>query len=545
MKFLLVEPAYKKKYPPMGLMKISTYHKRRNDDVWYYKGKMPDSLLKTLCIDRVYITTLFTFYYRQSLDTIKYYCKRFVPESIYVGGIMATLMEDQLKKDIPHCKILIGQLTDASVLDIDDHTNIDILPLDYSILDEILYDYPAGDNYISYTTRGCPNHCSFCAVPILEPNYQFTNNIRIQLKEVNARFGEKRNLLLLDNNIFNLSVNELQELVNDLQGQGFTKAPTFHTQSPYDLYLSKKDNPRLHPKVLKRAIDYLIASKDRIKRQDDKATYEQILHELSLANEQSVYITEHAEAIQSILRRNIASQPLKRYVDFNQGLEAARITPEKMAVLAQLPLRPVRIAFDHYTPQSGKNYRRAIQIAHDCGINHFSNYMLFNFDDTPDALWERLKINISLAQELHISIFSFPMKYMPITKTDRNHIGKFWNKKYLSAISAILNVTKGVVAQGEEFFNRAFGATLEEYHRILLLPRDFIIYRSFYEKQGLTAKWDQVFYQMSDDDKEELLHALIDHEYSTNNQLVLDLLPFYGETYKYRKVTELKHDRGC
>ena len=39
------------------------------------------------------------------------------------------------------------------------------LPLDYDILEETDYEYPAGDNYFAYTTRGCPNHCSFCAVP--------------------------------------------------------------------------------------------------------------------------------------------------------------------------------------------------------------------------------------------------------------------------------------------------------------------------------------------------------------------------------------------
>ena len=162
--------------------------------------------------------------------------------------------------------------------------------------------------------------------------------------------------------------------------------------------------------------------------------------------------------------------------------------------------------------------------------------MLFNFDDTPDALWHRLKINIELAQDLHISIFSFPMKYMPITRTDRNYIGPHWNKKYLQAISAILTVTKGVVAQGENFFNRAFGANLEEYHRILLLPRDFIIYRSFYEQQGLTTKWDGIYCQMSETDKDELLRTLNCQNHVTNNKLVLDILPFYNKENEYKEL---------
>lgn len=520
----------------MGLMKISTYHKSKNDEVWYYKGKMPDSQWNTIQFDRVYITTLFTFYYKQSVDTIKYYCKRINPQSVFVGGIMATLLEDKLRDDIPGCKILPGQLTDSYVLGLDDHINIDALPLDYSILDEIEYDYPAGDNYISYTTRGCPNHCAFCAVPILEPTYLFTNSIKEQIQNINQRFGEKRNLLLLDNNIFNLSPSQMQELVRDLQEVGFLKKPTFYKKSPFELYIAKCSNPRLHPKVLKKAIDYLKSFIEKITNDTDRYVYAQLILRLTTEENQGSFLIEHSAEITTILNKYRHDRPVKRYIDFNQGLEAARITPEKMEILAQLPLRPVRIAFDHYTPKAVENYRKAINIAHDCGINNFSNYMLFNFDDTPDALWLRLKINIDLAKELHISIFSFPMKYMPISRTDRKHIGPEWNIKYLQAISAILNVTKGVVAQGEQFFNRAFGATLDEYHRILLLPRDFIIFRSYYEQKGITAQWDRIYNVMTTKDRNELLEKLVNPTYNSVNKNVVEILPFYGKEYEYNTI---------
>ena len=58
MRVLLVEPKYKNKYPPMGLMKISTYHKMLGDEVHFVKGTNPS--IDAEVWDRIYVTTLFT-----------------------------------------------------------------------------------------------------------------------------------------------------------------------------------------------------------------------------------------------------------------------------------------------------------------------------------------------------------------------------------------------------------------------------------------------------------------------------------------------------
>ena len=56
MRILLVEPNYKNKYPPIGLMKISTFHRRIGDDVRFYKGDIKAFIINEIvneCISRL------------------------------------------------------------------------------------------------------------------------------------------------------------------------------------------------------------------------------------------------------------------------------------------------------------------------------------------------------------------------------------------------------------------------------------------------------------------------------------------------------------
>ena len=48
---LLIEPGYKNKYPPIGLMKIATYHRMLGDNVTFYKGDVKELELNYAVID--------------------------------------------------------------------------------------------------------------------------------------------------------------------------------------------------------------------------------------------------------------------------------------------------------------------------------------------------------------------------------------------------------------------------------------------------------------------------------------------------------------
>ena len=159
-KVLLIEPNYKNKYPPMGLMKLATYYRRLEDDVRFFKGNLKEFAARLLCeeffdevadvslgkyfpklieyiktgkyaplnaipgfrnseleikikeyrfryktedfpkFDVVAITTLFTFYWSETVDTINF-AKKFCKHSgrMLVGGIASTILPDEIKKE--------------------------------------------------------------------------------------------------------------------------------------------------------------------------------------------------------------------------------------------------------------------------------------------------------------------------------------------------------------------------------------------------------------------------------------------------------------
>jgi hypothetical protein len=150
LKVLLVEPYYKNKYPPIGLMKIATFHRNRGDIVEFYKGEAPYTKISQA--DKVYITSLFTFYYDITSKCIQHYQKYTHNDKIYLGGIAATLLEKEFKVDTGIKNVICGQLTDSRWLGYKEKINIDCLPLDYDILDDISYTYPVSNNYFIYTT---------------------------------------------------------------------------------------------------------------------------------------------------------------------------------------------------------------------------------------------------------------------------------------------------------------------------------------------------------------------------------------------------------
>jgi hypothetical protein len=421
MKVLLVEPAYKNKYPPLGLMKISAFHKNRGDEVYFIKGL--DKGFQGRLWDRVYITTMFSFHWAETVKTIKYYEFSVKdPQNFFVGGPMATLMADEIKMETGFSPVR-GLLNEKGKLGLSGDHRVDSMIPDYSILDDIEYEYPASDAYFAYMTRGCVRKCPFCAVPKIEPFFVEYIPLRKQIEVINQKYGEMKDLLLLDNNV--LASPKFDQIIDEILKMGFHKGA------------------KLNKKL--------------------------------------------------------------RHVDFNQGIDLRLLTKKKMKRLAELALYPLRIAFDHIRLR--EEYTQKIKWAAEFGFKRLSNYILYNYVDTPEDFYERLKINVELNEKLGTQIYSFPMKYIPVKNKDRRFAGKHWAPRYLRSIQCILQATHGVVSPRREFFEAAFGRNIEEFKKLLIMPDKYIIYREDYKNNG-TSEWAGLLASLSSAQKDEFLRIV-------------------------------------
>lgn len=450
--------------------------------------------------DRVGVTTLFTFYWDLSIETINF-AKKLVkdPKNLMVGGVLASIQPQELAKatglDI-HKKgqaggIHIGILRPGD-LDKGDTQKIDELELDYSILDEIEYKYPMSNAYYRYTTRGCVNKCAFCAVPTLEPDYIPYISLKERVERINDLYGEQKDLLLMDNNV--LASENYPQIIQEIIDCGFQKGAKFIQPNLLEIAirnLQRNINDRAYIRKAWYLIDELYNSINGEESYELYKIREKYHITKFLTSTKEGLISAYNEIKPIYEKHQNHGLGKLRIVDFNQGLDARLFTPEKARLMSMIAIKPVRIAFDDIKTE--KKYVEAIKMCCEVGLKDFSNYLLYNFNDLPDDLYNRLKINVNLCDELHISIYSFPMKFHPIRKTDdmnddyshnRDYIGKYWNRKYIRAIQAILNSTKGKIGRGTSFFEKAFGKNIEEYHKLLDMPETMIIYRFFFEWLG-------------------------------------------------------------
>ena len=604
---LLLEPNYKNKFPPIGLMKLATYFRLRGDYVVFYKGDLKEFLINDItsdCVEKLHqmdssinwklrsdriatyiryrkkddlvkigledsaysvlltpwvdyyknyyhkkqylknpkwdwvgVTTLFTFYWDITIETIEF-AKGMVkdPNNLMVGGVLASIQPKEIEKATgikPHCGTLHTPHKD---IDEDNEYIIDELPLDYSILDEIDYEYVDSGAFFSYATRGCIRHCPFCAVPTLEPKFQAYLPLKERIDRTRKLYGDQQHLLLMDNNV--LASEQLPKIIEDIRSCGFVPGAKYIAPNQYqiairNLRLGLNDRAYIRKawKLLKQLNDQKSLSEDVRTRIYQLREQNGLLSVLTCTKE--ALVRTYKDFSRYFEQKYSKQKGRLRYVDFNQGVDARLFDDEKVALLAQIPVRPLRIAFDDVKTEPA--YTKALKLSVEHGMKDFSNYLLYNFKDKPVDLYHRMKVNVQLCEDLGVSIYSFPMKYHPIRDEhshDRDYIGEHWNRKYIRAVQAVLNATKGKIGRGVSFFEKAFGRTEEEYMELLIMPETFLLFRFFFEHLGYTSKWREAMSTLTAEEREKIMPIIFrnkftDEEICSVSEKLQYVLSFY------------------
>lgn len=207
-------------------------------------------------------------------------------------------------------------------------------------------------------------------------------------------------------------------------------------------------------------------------------------------------------------RGQFTDRKRQRVVDFNQGVDARFVTEDRMKILSQLDIRPMRIAFDQASDK--KTYVKAVELAHKYGVRKFSNYMLYNFHDTPEDLYDRLVVNIQLNRrwsyqkkgETKTQIYSYPMRFAPINEKNGTQANRArentpaalagkrdwqknaaWTKRFLRNIEIMKGAAHGAISPTPSLALRTIGSTYRQFLANLYMPEELLRNRNKHEKR--------------------------------------------------------------
>ena len=192
----LIEPPYKRLWMSLGLAKIAAFCKQFTSKISFSRSVPVDE-----SIDLIVITSLFTYDYSKVVDTISM-CLLLHPHTpIIIGGVAATLGAHKFEKLFPSIFIFKGV-----------SKTLDVCVPDYSI------DWELNKKYQKacwvFTQRGCPNSCTYCAVPRIEKEMWINPNWKNHIIE------NKELIIVCDNNLSAAPEEHQKAVISHLAASG-------------------------------------------------------------------------------------------------------------------------------------------------------------------------------------------------------------------------------------------------------------------------------------------------------------------------------------
>lgn len=170
---------------PIGLLKLASYYRRKGCKIKLNRGNQFAGFYP----DKIYITSLFTYWSSFVKDAVTFYKKKYPKSIIEVGGIYATLMPEHCKKYTGCDKVHKGLHKGAEKC----LPAYDLIDVDYQII---------------HGMRGCERRCPFCGIWRIEKkSFKIAKQIQ---KEIC-----KNKIIFYDNNmLINPNIMEILEMLS-------------------------------------------------------------------------------------------------------------------------------------------------------------------------------------------------------------------------------------------------------------------------------------------------------------------------------------------
>jgi len=214
-------------------------------------------------------------------------------------------------------------------------------------------------------------------------------------------------------------------------------------------------------------------------------------------------------------------------VEFNQGLDCMLLDEHKIKQLSRLKYTPSGFVMAYDKNFQWKYLEPVLTMIakHKLRVTP-KMYMLYNFVETPDDIYQRVKNVMELSYKLDKAFTIYPMRCAILDIVKKKSIGKHWTQKDLTRFASFLSsFTRGFIARSiyRDFMGDNWAEFMENVDSVFAVYKRVreIRYDTKEEYKKLTRYWINAIIK-----KEKTMEELVE---TTNKERIAKLREYFEE----------------